>query len=275
MQFFDGNLHAKNLDLRLYELSKQKESELKALYIVQLGDNPSSTKYINLKIKLCNRLGIDAIHKKYPQDIAFSNLASDLASILEATSTGGIIIQLPLPKDVFQNVLNLVPIDKDIDLLSAEAQGRFYNNDFTLLPPVVAAFDYFVRTNNLELKDLSAAVIGNGFLVGAPIAHYLRAQGAAVKLYEEAHNVEDLMFKEDLLVLAAGVPRLIRGKQIKEGGIVVDFGSSVIDRVVVGDLDIYSSLDHLGAISPSPGGMGPLVLRFLLLNFFKLQELYI
>jgi methylenetetrahydrofolate dehydrogenase (NADP+)/methenyltetrahydrofolate cyclohydrolase len=158
-------------------------------------------------------------------------------------------------------------VEKDIDVISSESKRKFYSGDFSRLPPVVRAFQNFVDSCGIELSGSRAVVIGEGDLVGKPISFYLSKKGADVETNSSYNGNEKINC--DVLVLAAGVPGLVKGENISDGCNVVDFGSSVIDGKCVGDLDMSSSLDHLGCVSKSPGGMGPLVVRYLLLNFLS------
>lgn len=142
---------------------------------------------------------------------------------------------------------------------------RFYKGDFTRFSPIVRAFQYFINENKIGLNGLSATVIGDGDLVGKPIAYFLARNRAKVTVLSN-YDWECKIFCQ-LLVLSTGVSNLVKGENIEVRCSVVDFGSSVVDSKCVGDLDMNSKLDHLSVVSPSPGGMGPLVVRFLLMNF--------
>ena len=161
--------------------------------------------------------------------------------------------------------MSLIPREKDIDLLSPESQLSYYSGDFSKLPPVVHATDYFIKENHLKTEGMRVIVLGHGFLVGKPVAHYLRHVGAQVEVIEDYKRQKPLSCQ--LLVLSAGLPNLVDGGDISKGTHVIDFGSSVVGGRTVGDLDMNTKLDHLGVISPSPRGMGPLVVRFLVGNF--------
>lgn len=202
----------------------------------------------------------------------------------------GVIVQIPLPRPGLQNVLNIIPVSKDVDLLSNKSQKKFYSGDFTRLSPVVRAFEYFLISNHLDVKSKKCDIIGNGFLVGRLISAFLLQRGAKVRILDKAANerrinyehVSNFNFEKpnivkepyskgkklnsQFVVLSAGVPNLVDGSDISEGANVLDFGSNLLNGRYVGDLDMNSKLDHLSIISPSPGGMGPPVLGFLIVN---------
>ena len=268
MTFFDGRFHASLLEQKIKNYLEIKGSSDSVLAIVQVGDNPSSEKYISLKQKLCDRLGIACEVLNIPQNTPDSDVYEQVKTLFAREKVTGGIVQLPLPKKALESVLSVIPMEKDIDLISPLSLEKFYAGDFTKLSPVVRSFEYFLSENKILLKDLKVAVVGNGYLVGKPIAHYLVKSGAVVSVtdsYERGTKLDC-----DLLVLSAGVANLVLPSDIPTGCSVVDFGSSVMDGKTVGDLDMgggEDSLSHLGIVSPSPGGMGPLVVRFLVMNF--------
>jgi methylenetetrahydrofolate dehydrogenase (NADP+)/methenyltetrahydrofolate cyclohydrolase len=268
--FFNGKEHALKLDSFIRNhVSANTDLLSGKLGIVQIGDNPSSKKYISLKQKYCTSLGLSTELLHLSADTPFSEVSSQVkAFFLRQDITGG-IIQLPLPSESLKNVLSLIPPEKDIDLLSPTSLEIFYNGDLKRLSPVVSAVKYFIGSVQIETQGLKCLVIGEGDLVGKPVAYYLRKLGAEVTIntnYKEGDFVD-----AQLLVLSAGVPGLVRGENISNGCNVIDFGSSIVNGVTKGDLDLNSDLSALGTVSPSPGGMGPLVIRFLTMNFLNIR----
>lgn len=264
MQFFDGNKHAKILDQKIQKYISSSSVD-KSLAIVLIGDDPASEKYVGIKRKLCNVFGINIDVHIISESLSDETIFQKVRIIFDDERVGGGIIQLPLPRKSLNEALSLIPVEKDIDLISPESQRIFYSGDFSRLSPVVRALEYFVSESNINLRKIKAGVIGDGYLVGRPISHYFLNRCASVDLIGGYNGKNTLNYQ--LLVLSAGVPLLVKGQNVSNGCHVIDYGSTVIDNRVVGDLDLNTNLDHLGLISPSPGGVGPLVTRFLLMNF--------
>ena len=273
MQLFNGKEYARKLDVKITEFLKHNNLT-KKLLIIQIGDNAESQKYINLKKKVCERLGVLIQVEYFSSGLSDELIHQNINDLVNNDIVGGVIIQLPLPRQSLQKVLDLIPHNKDVDLLSSINLAQFYGGNFQKLPPVVRAIKYFMEVNEIDTQNMTAVVIGAGELVGRPLSFFLAQQGLKVEVLDKKINYDKVYapginIKGDVLISAAGVPNLVKGEDISAGCHVIDFGSSVLNGKTVGDIDIGSKLDHLGIFSPSPGGMGPLVVRFLIINFLE------
>lgn len=267
MELFHGNTHALGLEQHIIRhLSLIDRTKLGQLAIIQLGTAPSSEKYVALKLALCKKLGIPAISHKLPESLPRAELFSEVSKICNASDVKSVLIQLPLPLHIDKELLNLIPLEKDIDMLSALAQQRFYSGDFTLLSPVIRSVEYFLNFYKMNASGLSVDVVGKGFLVGNPLAYYFAHLGALVRSYDEKDDIAKMVFKADLVVTATGHPKILQGNNFYQGTSVIDFGSAVQNGKVVGDFDSGSECGHLKFLASSPGGLGPLVVRYLLIN---------
>jgi len=263
MLLFNGKSLAQELDSKIINYINDVK-KVKTLAIIQVGDNESSNKYINLKVKLCEKVGVPVVFHHFDTAETDLEISKKVIDIFNDPSIGGGIIQLPLPRFSLNTLLDLIPANKDIDLLSSTSQSQFYHQNFERLSPVIRAAKFFIDKENLTIEKLKVFVVGEGNLVGKPVAFYLKTLGASVTTllnYERG-----MLLDCQLLVLSAGVPNLVTGSDIKANCHVIDFGSAVVDGKVVGDFDLNTPKDHLGALSASPGGMGPLVVRFLVMN---------
>jgi methylenetetrahydrofolate dehydrogenase (NADP+)/methenyltetrahydrofolate cyclohydrolase len=260
---FGGKLHADKLEEKIKAFIDNAASPVlkKELLIIQIGQNEASSKYVSIKRELCSKLGINCRYALINDLKSDDEIASFVNTLVTDPTVGGVIIQLPLPREGLQKVLDLIPNNKDVDLLSSSGKrgkGR-------VLSPVVRAVKTFVDEIYKGKNPNKVSVVGNGFLVGGPVSRYFREKGANVEVIE-SYNEGDVI-DADLVVLCAGKANLVDGSCISEGANIIDFGTSYIDGKVVGDLNMNSKIDHLGVISPSKGGMGPLVVRFLIMNF--------
>ena len=268
MKIFDTKLQSQKIEQEiLYELDEHPQKREKTLAILQIGDDASSEKFIKIKLSLCEKLGIKCDVLRLNEHLSDEVIFDQVRKIFENKNVSGGIIQLPLPRKSLDKVLELIPVEKDIDVISFEGKNKFYSGDFSILPPVIMAFNAFISENKIEMKNLKSTVVGNGELVGKPISFFLNKNEADVNVLTDYDGAGKLDCR--LLVLCAGSPLLVKGDNISVGCDVVDFGSSVVEGKCVGDLDMNSNLEHLGCISKSPGGMGPLVVRYLLLNWSR------
>lgn len=269
VNIFDSKLQAQKLEEDIRKsLDTSGDIGKKFLAIVLIGNDPSSEKFIQIKVSLCEKLCIPCkVFKIDEKENLDEEIISQVEEIFKNDDVAGGIVQLPLPRKSLEKLLNVIPFEKDVDVISTEGKKRFYSGDFSKLSPVIRAFENFLSNCGISYKGLKAVVIGEGDLVGKPISFYLSKKGAEVKTISDYKSGDRLDCK--ISVLATGIPNLVKGEDISEGCNVVDFGSSVLDGKCVGDLDMDSSIDHLGIISKSPGGMGPLVVRYLLLNFLN------
>jgi methylenetetrahydrofolate dehydrogenase (NADP+) / methenyltetrahydrofolate cyclohydrolase len=186
---------------------------------------------------------------------------------VDTSDADAIIVQLPLMGGIdTQAVLNAIPIEKDADVLSqaARAQG-------TLLPPVVAAIrEIFIR-NGVEPRGKKAVVIGRGWLVGAPAAAWLKAQGATVEVLTSQTQSMTALATADIIVSGAGVPHFIKPAMIKDGAVLIDAGTSESGGTIVGDAD-PAGAPKCSVFTPVPGGVGPIAVACLFENAVTLTE---
>ncbi len=267
MKIFDGKLQALKIEQEIKDQLKNFSNfDENLLAIVQIGDDLSSEKFIKIKVNLCNKIGIKCcVYKIDEKSKSDEDIFYEVKDIFKSREFAGGIIQLPIPRKSLNKVLDFIPLDKDIDVISTEGKKRFYDGDFSVLPPVISSFTNFISANSIKLKDLKTIVIGDGELVGKPVFFYLSKTSSSVKVLSNYDGKEKLDC--DLLVLCAGVPNLVKGENISKNCNVVDFGSSIVEGKCVGDLDLNSNIGHLNCVSKSPGGMGPLVVRYLLKNW--------
>lgn len=185
-----------------------------------------------------------------------------------------VIAQLPLPLEL-QHIIELIPIDKDADVLTRAARARFEKAEQdALLPPVVGAVREIFKWANIEVVGKRVVVIGAGFLVGAPVATWLRQQGAQVEVMTIESKPEDLvaaLATADIIVSGAGSPGLITPDMIKEGVVLIDAGTSESNGRIVGDAD-PACAEKCALFTPVPGGVGPVAVACLFENAVALAE---
>jgi len=251
-----------------------KKSNLKlTLAVIQVGENPVSQIFINQKKKACEKTGLNFKLFKFPVKIGMLELKREIEKIVKNPENSGIIIQLPLPKKFLpEEFLNLIPEEKDIDVLSEGSLGKFYQGTLKVLPPTVQGILYLLKNYKIELRGKDVVIVGAGRLVGFPLAIQLLREKATVSVLNEfTRDTPFFTKKADILVSGVGWPNLIRGDILKKGVVVIDAGTSMKKGRLVGDVDFKSVSKKASYITPVPGGVGPMTVACLLENLVKLN----
>ena len=241
----------------------QKSGKKLRLAAVLVGDNPELKKFLELKRKAAEGIGIEFKQYDFPQNITDNELRDELDKICEEKMIHGVIIELPLLIHLnTQYLLNTIPEEKDIDVLSEKSQDKFFSGKSKVLPPAVEAVRQIFEEYGIEPKDKAAAVFGQGLLVGKPVSHWLAGQGAEVSIIDENTEEPDKISREaDIIVSGVGRPDLINDTMVKDGATVVDFGK---------DVDFEPVSKKAGLITPPVGGVGPIVVAAVLKNLVDL-----
>ncbi|MEK7506862.1 MAG: bifunctional 5,10-methylenetetrahydrofolate dehydrogenase/5,10-methenyltetrahydrofolate cyclohydrolase [Patescibacteria group bacterium] len=257
----DGREIAEEILNRLAE--EVKKLKPLTLAAVLAGNNPNSKKFIGLKRKAAEKIGIGFVIHEFPEKISTEELRKKIAESTKLSD--GIIIELPLPPHInTQYVLDIIPIEKDVDVLSQKAQGAFFANQSKILPPSVEAAKTIFAEYDINPIGKNCAVFGHGLLVGKPISHWLTAQGANVSIItEHTLNPTPHILSADIIISGVGIPNLITADLVKAGAIVIDFGPDV-------DFEPVSAKTSL--ITPPTGGVGPIVIASVLKNSVGLGE---
>ncbi len=269
----DGRKIADEILAEVREMVNKDNLSLK-LSVVLVGDNKVSLSYISQKKESCIKTGIDFDLYQFDKDISQDDLRKEIERINENSS--GVIIQLPLPLSLNgQEVLNMIPKEKDIDILSEIRLGKFYAGDFDLLPPVVGAISHVFSKEEISLKDKYVVLIGSGKLVGKPLSIWLMAQGATISVLNKGtKDISSFIKEADIVISGAGSSNLIKGEMVKEGSIAIDAGSSIEVGRVSGDFEKETVTKKTSLFLPVPGGIGPITTACLIDNLVKLNKFY-
>src|SRR3989344_4442464 len=258
------------------DLIKKLKSEpipSKILAAILVGDDPRSLSFLKIKEKVAQELGVD--FRIYEIEGKNNDIVrAEIGSIALQKNIGGVVVELPLPQGINPHyVLNVIPREKDVDILGERALGAFYNGRSQVLPPAVGVLDAILTTYNLQLTALKVAVVGLGTLVGKPIATWLMGRCTEIHLLDKGSDF-GILKQADLVIAGAGEPGLIKPVMLKENACVIDFGYEYSQGKPAGDLDVSdeSSIARLKLIyTPTPGGTGPILVAKLFENFYKLS----
>lgn len=261
----DGRSIAENITIQL----KKKQTD-KFLAVFFVGDNAASKSFINQKEKSARSLGIDFRVYHFPAEkVTNESLRKEIENIIADTICGGAIVQLPLPDgfDV-QFVLDSIPREKDIDVLSKNAVEAFYNGENKIVPPPVGVVREI--TKNISLEEKTVAVIGVGRLIGNPIAGWLKGKCRELIVLRRGSDL-GVIKNTDIVISGTGIPNLILPDMVKEDAMIIDFGYGKKDGELCGDFDSTSLQEtaHI-AYTPTPGGTGPILVVKLMENFLSL-----
>ncbi|MDK8760794.1 bifunctional methylenetetrahydrofolate dehydrogenase/methenyltetrahydrofolate cyclohydrolase [Corynebacterium pseudodiphtheriticum] len=247
------------------------------LATVLVGDDPGSHSYVKMKHRDCEALGINSIRRDLPADISQEELLAVIDELNADPACTGYIVQLPLPKHLNENeVLERIDPDKDADGLHPVNLGKLVLNEDAPLPCTPNGCISLLRRFDVELDGAKVVVIGRGVTVGRPIGLMLtrRSENSTVTLCHT--GTKDLAAETkaaDVIIAAAGVPHMLTADMVKEGAAVLDVGVSRVDGKLAGDVapDVW---EKAGAVSPNPGGVGPLTRAFLVHNVVERAELH-
>ncbi len=270
----DGTTIANKVLGQVTEEIRNSGKELHLVAVV-VGDDPGLKKFVELKKKAAESIGIQFSAYKFDGDAEKQKeVVATLKFLADDPSVNGILIELSLPPGWdTQKILDLVPDAKDVDVLSSLAQKDFYNNTAKILPPAVGALKMVIDEHKVSLKGKRVAVFGQGMLVGKPIAHWLKQQGATVdRIDENTPNPERYSLNADVIISGVGKPGLIREDMVKDDAILIDYGFGKKGSKMLGDVNFEAVSKKASLITPVPGGMGPLVIAAVLQNLVELGK---
>lgn len=266
-------LDGRKLAERILDNLRRKNKRKLTLVVVLVGENPISEIFINQKKIACEKVGVNFKLVKLPSSLSSLKLKKAIERTVENPSNSGIIIQLPLPRKFDpEKFLNLIPENKDIDVLSEKSLGKFYQGTSPILPPTVGGILYLLKHYGIEVKGKNIVILGAGRLVGFPLAVQLLREKATVSVLNEfTKGVIFFTKKADILISAVGKPNLVKGSMVKRGAVVIDAGTSLWKGKLTGDIDFKSVSKRANYITPSPGGVGPMTVACLLENLIKVS----
>jgi len=270
MKILDGKKLAERILHNLQKEIVKKHLKL-TLAIIIVGENRISQIFIRQKEKACDRIGVRFQLFSFSSKISYRLLKKEIAKIARDSSYSGIIIQLPLPKKFpQQEILNLVPPEKDIDVLSEASLGKFYAKTLPISPPTVEGISRLLKTYKIPIKGKNIVLIGAVDLVGLPLALWFLGEEATVSVaHKFTKDIASLTKKADVVVSGVGKPNLVKGTMVKKGVVVIDAGTSQVKGKVVGDIDFETVAKKASFITPVPGGVGPMTVACLLKNLVK------
>ena len=272
-KLIDGKKFADNLCNKIAEeVTKLKDKNITpGLAVVRVEGDPASAVYVNMKAKKTKEVGMHSVTKILDKNTSQDDLLKVVEELNNDKSINGILVQLPLPKQInADSVINTLNPDKDVDGFHAINTGRLWTNIDSLVPCTPLGCKMLLLD---ELKDLTgkkAIIVGRSNIVGKPMASLLISENCTVTIaHSKTENLKDEVKKSDIVIAAVGVPEMIKGSWIKPGATVIDVGINRIEngkKKLVGDVEFSEAKKIAGAITPVPGGVGPMTIACLLHN---------
>ena len=271
------------------EQIKEKHGVVPGLVTILVGESPASISYVTLKIKTAHRVGFNEIQDSQSVDISEADLLALIDKYNKDESINGILVQLPLPKQINEKkVLNAINPDKDVDGFHPVNVGRLMiGGDEVKFPPCTpAGIQEMIVRAGVETSGAEVVVVGRSNIVGKPIANMMLQKGDGANstvtvVHTRTKNMDEHCKRADILIVAAGVPGLVKPEWIKPGACVIDVGVNRVGEkpskkdpsrmvaVLKGDVDFDAAKEIAGSITPVPGGVGPMTITMLMKNTLK------
>ncbi|OZI32646.1 bifunctional methylenetetrahydrofolate dehydrogenase/methenyltetrahydrofolate cyclohydrolase [Bordetella genomosp. 1] len=245
------------------------------LAVVLVGEDPASQVYVRNKVAACEKAGLHSVKEQYPADMSEAELLARIDTLNRDPSIHGILVQLPLPKHIdAHKVIEAIAAEKDVDGFHISNAGLLMTGQPLFRPCTPYGVMKMLESEGTVLRGAEAVVVGASNIVGKPMAMLLLAAGATVTLCNsKTRDLGAQTRRADVLVVATGKPNMITGDMIKPGAIVIDVGiNRGADGKLCGDVEFASAKEVAGAISPVPGGVGPMTIAMLLVNTVEAAE---
>ena len=247
---------------------KEKGIEI-GLAVIIVGDNPASRVYVNNKKKACDEVGFISYEYALPEETTEAELLELVKKLNEDDKVNGILVQLPLPKQINENaIINAISPDKDVDAFHPFNVGKIMIGEYAFLPCTPAGIMELIDSTGVEIAGKSCVVIGRSNIVGKPMSMLLlHRSGTVTVCHSKTKNLKEICAQADILVAAVGRPNFVTGDMVKEGAVVIDVGiNRMEDGKLCGDVNFAEAEKKASFITPVPGGVGPMTIAMLMKN---------
>lgn len=257
------------------QIARLKKNKKPCLAVILIGRDPASRLYVSLKEKRAKEIGIAFKKFLLPASVSQKNIINLIGKLNADSKVTAVIIQLPLPKKFNTNkIISAISPNKDADgIHPANLKILEAGTALPILPATAGAVAAILSSLEIKLRDKSVAVIGKSKIAGLPTYYYLKNKCRTVSIFDRAtENLAGKTKQADLVIVAIGQPKFITAKYLKPGAIVIDIGINKIKDKTVGDVDFYKVKNICSAITPVPGGVGPVTVAILLQNTLRLYR---
>jgi methylenetetrahydrofolate dehydrogenase (NADP+)/methenyltetrahydrofolate cyclohydrolase len=275
-------IDGKKISLEIRTELKEKVSELAkegvkvTLAVIQVGNNPASSVYVNNKKKACEFVGINSLSFHPDESITEEELLKLIKDLNEDESVNGILVQLPLPKHINEErVIETISPKKDVDGFHAMNVGNLSIGKKGFISCTPYGVIQLLKRSGIEIAGKNCVIVGRSNIVGKPMGMLLlKEDGTVTTVHSRTKNMKEITKQADILVVAIGKPNFIKADYVKEGAVIIDVGINRDEsNNLCGDVDFNDVLPHVSAITPVPGGVGPMTISMLLNNCLEAVEL--
>ena len=270
-QLIDGKLISTQIkdELKLEVAALKEKGVIPCLAVIQVGNDPASSVYVNNKKKACAYIGIESLSYELEETISQEELLSIIDELNHNEMVHGILVQLPLPKHIDEEaVIKAISPEKDVDGFHPETVGNMCIGSKGFLPCTPAGVIQLLKRSNIDICGKECVVVGRSNIVGKPMALLLlRENGTVTIAHSKTNDLKEITKRADILIAAVGKPKFITSEYVKEGAVVIDVGiHRNEDNKLCGDVDFDDVIDKVSAITPVPGGVGPMTIAMLMNN---------
>lgn len=267
-------IDGKIISAAVKERIKSEVAELKAkgittgLAVIIVGEDPASKVYVANKKKACEALGIISEEYALPENTTQDELLALINELNNKKSINGILCQLPLPRHLDESIIiNSILPEKDVDAFHPANVGKIMIGDYDFVPCTPAGIMEMLEYEGIDISGKNCVVIGRSNIVGKPMSMLLlHKNGTVTVCHSRTKNLSEITKQADILVAAVGRPNFVTADMVKEGAVVIDVGINRVDGKLVGDVDFEAVKDKCSAITPVPGGVGPMTIAMLMQN---------
>lgn len=255
------------LKVTVEELKKQGVET--CLAVIQVGDDPASSIYVRNKKRACAYVGIESLSYELPEETTEDQLVKLVKELNENDNVHGILVQLPLPKHInADTIIRTISPDKDVDGFHPESVGRLCIGEPGFVSCTPAGIIQLLKRSGIEIEGKECVVVGRSNIVGKPMSILLlRENGTVTITHSRTKDLKEVTGRADILVVAIGKPKFITEDYVKEGAVVIDVGMHRNEEnKLCGDVDFDDVKDKVSAITPVPGGVGPMTIAMLMYN---------
>lgn len=265
MELLDGKALANDI-LDKLSLKVNRLDTAPNLVVIQVGNDPASSVYVRNKERTAERVGINSETVKLSKHITQDELLEIIDKYNNDSLVNGILVQLPLPKHIDEQViLEAINPVKDVDGFHPLNVGKLNIGQKQMIPSTPAGIMELLKTNHIEIEGKHVVIVSRSNIVGKPMAHLLLEENATVTVaHSRTKNLKQLTQMADILVVAVGQPEFITKDYVKAGAVVIDVGINRIESGLKGDVDFNSVKSKVAAITPVPGGVGPMTIAMLM-----------
>lgn len=272
-ELIDGKL----ISSQIKDECKEKVASLKekgievTLAVIQVGEDPASSVYVNNKKKACEYIGANSLSYNLPEDSTQEELLKIIDDLNNDPKVDGILVQLPLPKHFDEDeVIRRINPDKDVDGFHPINVGRLSIGEKGYVSCTPAGIIELLKRSNVEIEGKECVIIGRSNIVGKPMSMLMLRENATVTVcHSRTKNLKEVTKRADILIVAIGKPKMIDASYVKDGAVVIDVGIHRPDpnsKKLCGDVDFESVEPVAGKITPVPGGVGPMTIAMLMSN---------